>query len=139
MKTLYILGMSLLFVLAAAVSTDAATYIIENRFTGNLSTQNVTLDWNNITGIPAGFADGVDDTGAGGGGGAADLEYTQTLINYSGDLIDTIEDYYVGGGINTTFTYVSDLITNVTINNNGTMEYINLTYSAGLLTEVNYG
>jgi len=140
--TIWLVMFSFCLIVASAIPTIADTYIIEHRITGNLSTQNVTLSWNNLTDIPAGFADGIDNEGNGSGGrGTANvLQLTRTLINYSGDNIDTIQDYYDGGGLNTTFTYTNDFITNVTINDNGTMKYINLTYDGSdFLTEVVYG
>lgn len=64
---------------------------------GTINNANNPVDWTKLKNVPAGFADGVDDAGAGGGGLGTITVRTATVV--------------VDGGSNQNSAYVLDVVT----------------------------
>ncbi len=78
------------------------------------------LDWGNLTGMPAGFADGIDNEGSGGGGDITSVTAGSGLTGggISGDVSLSIGAGAIANGHLATNSVTSDKILNQTINGN---------------------
>jgi hypothetical protein len=65
------------------------------------SSGEVVVDWNDIVGMPAGFADGVDDVGEGGGAGCS---YNESSYKHN-EVIETGYDEVMSGAYCSGRTY----------------------------------
>lgn len=66
------------------MSCSLITYDSELAYIGNCSGKNCDIGWGNLTSVPAGFADGVDDTGS--GSANCSVDNSCGLITYDSEL-----------------------------------------------------
>lgn len=80
-------------------STATHSYI------GNCSGKNCDIGWGNLTSVPAGFADGVDDVGAGSGNCSVDASCS--LVTYDSETSTWDKD--LSDDLNTTTQFAGDV------------------------------